>query len=55
MGPATRSASAGGWIHDGRLVGRKRIRADHPDDLVGVIELPEGDRPSGAATPFGAG
>jgi AbrB family looped-hinge helix DNA binding protein len=27
---------------DGRLMGRKLVRADHLDDLVGVIELPGG-------------
>lgn len=27
---------------DGRLVGRKLVRADHLNDLVGVIELPGG-------------
>jgi AbrB family looped-hinge helix DNA binding protein len=27
---------------DGRLIGRKLVRADHLDDLVGVIEIPQG-------------
>ncbi len=27
---------------DGRLIGRKLMRADHLDDLVGVIESPGG-------------
>ena len=25
----------------GRLIGRKLVRADHLDDLVGIVELPD--------------
>jgi AbrB family looped-hinge helix DNA binding protein len=27
---------------DGRLIGRRLVRADHLDDLVGVLDLPGG-------------
>ena len=27
---------------EGRLVGRKLVRADHLDDLLGILELPDG-------------
>ena len=27
---------------DGRLIGRKLVRADHLDDLVGILDLPRG-------------